>query len=175
MTTIPHARKNDHPATLYLQFEPKRDQKEGLNSAATTDPNPGFSPVTRWLCFAFDYADFASNPDLTGYKATVLMPRDTIALRAVVRVDTAFDNASSVNVGDDTDPNGWANALDLESTGAKFDPDAAYQPGGTTGGVYYADGDTVDIETATGTAPTAGQGLLFIEVISYHEDANAEW
>jgi len=175
MAEVPHARSEDHPSTEYFQFEPKREQKAGLNSGSEVDANPGFSPIGRWLAFAFDYDDFASNPDLSGYKATVQVPRDTIALRAYARIDEAFDNASSVNIGDDSDPNGWANAIDITGTGLKFDPDAAYMPNGTTGAKYYEDGDTIDIETGTGTAPTQGKGILFVEVISYHEDAEAEW
>jgi hypothetical protein len=117
-----------------------------------------------------------SNTDIgDSYKAEALVPRDTIALRAVVRIDEVFDNASSVNVGDGTDPNGWLAAQDFTAAGGKFDPDAAYQAGGATGGAYYEDGDTIEIETATGTAPTQGKGILFLEVISYHEDAEAEW
>lgn len=174
MSDIVRARNEDHPSTEYLQFEPKREMRAGLNSASTTDVNPGFSPISRWLAVAFDYDDFASNPDAAGYKASFIVPTDTIALRCVLRIDEAFDNASSVNVGDDTDPNGWASGIDIESTGLKGSYDAAYMPGAGNG-AYYEDGDTVDIETGTGTAPTQGKGICFLEVISYHEDAEAEW
>lgn len=176
MSDIVRARNEDHPSTQYLQFEPKREMREGLNSASATDVNPGFSPISRWMMVAFDYDDFASNPDVVdSYKASFIVPTDTIALRCVLRIDEAFDNASDVNVGDDSTADGWMDGMDLESTGGKFDPDGDYQPGGSTGGCYYEDGDTIDIETASGTAPTAGKGLLALEVISYHEDAEAEW
>jgi len=173
--TITHARNEDHPSTEYFQFEPKRDKRAGNNSASTVDENPGFSPISRWLTATLDNSDFASNPDATGYRAQFIVPRDTIALQCVVRVDEAFDNASSVNIGDGSDADGWAQSLNLTGTGLKIDPDAAYQPGGSGGGKYYEDGDTVDVETATGTVPSQGKALLFLKIISYHEDAEAEW
>jgi hypothetical protein len=175
MAEVPHARNEDHPATEYFQFELKREQKAGLNSGGETDANPGFSPISRWISAAFDYDDFASNPSLTGYEAKVQVPRDSMVLRVVARVDETFDNVSTPIIGDDADPNGWNEDAGLGSTGFKYDPDAAFGPDGGTGGKYYEDGDTIDVQTQNGTAPTQGKGILFIEVISYHEDAEAEW
>lgn len=175
MAQIPHVRSKDHPSTLYLQFEPKREMKEGLNSEGTVDLNPGFSPISRWLTAAFDYDDFTSNPDATGYEVKAQLPSGSIALRVLARVDEVFDNVTTPAIGDDDDPNGWNEAAALDSTGLKIDPNAAFMPGGATGGKYYEDGDTIDIQTNNATAPTQGMGVLFVEVISYHEAAEAEW
>jgi len=176
--TVRDVYKSNAPPTAYSEFEIQREQRHGLNSSATYDPNSGYSPVSRWLAKAFTFDDFVSHPTgETGHCAQLQVPRGTIMLRCVARVDTAFVGTGNndIDVGDNDDTDGWGDGLDFSSTGVKYDPNSVYNPAGTTGFAYYASGDTIDVLMKNATAPTAGQAIVFMEVISYHEDLNEEW
>jgi hypothetical protein len=173
--------KTDKPGTHLGTFERQREQKHGY-TGETPDYNSGMSPMTRWLAKAFSYADFESQPD-TGYVMCKFpIHPNTIILRAMVRVDTAFEGTGtdSVDIGtggtaDAAPGDGWGENLNLQSTGLKFDPDADYNPAGSSGPQLYTDGDTVDMLVSSYIVPTAGYGILFLEVITYNEALNAEW
>lgn len=171
---IVHARSKKHPSTTYVQFEPKREKKEGLGSAGLVDTNPGFSPIARWMVAAFTHEDFVSTN--TGHQVEFQLPTNTIALRAFLRIDEEFDNASAAIVGDADDTDGWVEASDITgTTGLFLTHDADYQPaGGANAGRFYPDGKRILLNTANATAPTEGKGLLFMEVVSYHEPLEAE-
>jgi hypothetical protein len=177
--SIVYARKSDAPNTHYETFKAvKHSSRDGLGSAAVTDADTGKSPLSRWITYAFNYADFTSNlSGATGYEVNCLLPAQTMAFRCWARVDTAFVGTGNndIDVGDDTDPDGWGDGLDFSSTGGKYDPDAAYNPNGTTGFTYNTDVDSVDVQFKNATAPTAGEAMLFIEVVSYHEALSNEW
>jgi len=182
--TIRDVFKSNAPPTAYSEFEIQREQRHGYNSGATYDPDSGYSPVSRWLAKAFDYSDFVSNPSgAEGYVMQAQVPRGTIMLQCLVRVDTLFAGGEpdNVDVGTGGTPganpgDAWGDGLDFTSTGVKYDPDADNNPGGTVGFAYYENGDTVDVYWWNGTdPPTAGQAILFMKLISYHEDLNAEW
>ena len=178
--TVRSVYKQNEPNTQYGEFAPHREQKVGLNSASAYDTNSGYSPMTRWMAYAFDYDDFVSNTEQGDYIIRCPVPRYTIVSRVMLRVDTLFDNCTAASIG--TGGNGtaaagysWMTATTLASTGLKYDPDAVNQPGGTTGAAIYVNGETIDLYTNDGTAPTAGEAIMFIEVISYHEVYSAEW
>lgn len=169
------------PNTAYSEFAIKREQKVGKNSGSTYNTDRGYSPVSRWFAYAFQYSDFVSNTVGAGYMCECPVPNNSIVLRVMIRVDTAFTGTGTdaVDVGtggtrDAAPGDGWGENLDLQSTGLKYDPDADYNPGGSSGAQFYSSGDTIDVYNTPGQ-PTAGKGIMFIEVISYHEALNAEW
>lgn len=171
---IAHARSSKHPSTQFFQFEPKREQKDGLNSASEVDVNPGFSPVSRWMAAAFEHDDFTSVADGNNSRVEFQVPENTIVLRAMLRIDKALDNASGATLGDADDNDGWITATSIESTGVKYTYNAAYQPAGTTGVRHYTSGGRIRLDTNEHPAPTEGAGLILVEVISYHEEYEAE-
>lgn len=176
--TVRDVYKSNAPDTAYSEFKIQREQRHGKNSGSAYDPDSGYSPVSRWLAKAFTYDDFVSHPTgSTGHVAQLQIPRGTIALRCVARVDTLFADtgADAIDIGDGNDLDGWGVELDFSSTGVKYDPDAVYNPDGSTGFAYYENGDTIEVHFKNATAPTAGQAIVFVEVISYHEDLNEEW
>jgi hypothetical protein len=180
MATVPYVRKTDAPDTYLETFKAvKHSSRDGLGSGAITDNDTGKSPISRWLSFAFQYSDFVSNDTgATGHKVKCQIPRGTMALLAVARVDTAFVGTGNndIDVGDGSTTDGWMNGMDFSSTGLKVDPDGAYQITKSDGtGAFYPDGDTVDVLFKNATAPTAGEAILFLQVISYHEDLSREW
>jgi len=97
-------------------------------------------------------------------------------MRVVARVDTAFVGTGNndIDIGDDVDADGWGDGLDFSSQGAKYDPDAVFNSAGSTGFKHYATLDSIDVHFKNATAPTAGEAILFVEVISYHEAYSEE-
>jgi len=181
--TVRDVFKSHAPDTAYSEFKIQREQRHGQNSEAAYDPDSGYSPVSRWLAKAFDYSDFVSNPSgAEGYVMQAQVPRGTIMLQCLVRVDTLFagGEVDDVDIGTGGTPgdnpgDAWGDGLDFSSTGVKYDPDADNN-GGSVGFGYYENGDTIDVYWWNGaTAPTAGQAILFMKVISYHDDLNEEW
>lgn len=180
---MPHyVRSQDAPDTELFCFAVKHDYPSTLDGDATDRPDTGFSPISRWLAWAVDYDDFVSNPDAVGYIARCQIPRGTIADKCYARVDTLFaaaGGAADIDIGDETDPNGWGDAFNWTAAALFFDTSAAYNTGDASAGVsgpqLYAAGDTIDIIWQNATAPTAGYVILFLRCISYHEIANAEW
>jgi hypothetical protein len=174
-------RKSKKDPTQYAAFEIKREQVEGLTGEGTKSAYTGRSPLTRWIARAFDYDDFVSNVDATGWVVKNPLPPNSLVLRAIMRVETAFEAsgpAADVDVGHGGTPganpgDGWGDGLDLTSTGAVCDPDSDFNPAGANGPRFY-DEDTVDVYWQNATAPTAGEAILFLEVISYHEDLGEE-
>ena len=144
---------NRNPSTSLFQFEAGRDPKLGL------------SPVSRWLTCSYTYED------LTASAINVQIPPKSIVLRVWHRVEIAFTGVTAMIVGDGDATNGWlATGLIVPGTpGAVTDPTSAYH---LLFGKWYEDGDTIDI-AQTGIA-TAGAGILFVELISYHEAYDAE-
>lgn len=181
--TVRDVYKSSAPPTAYSEFEIQREQRHGQNSGSTHDPDSGYSPVSRWISKAFTYEDFTSNSSgATGHMVQMQIPRGTVMLRCVARVDTLFADtgADDIDIGTGGSPgsgpgDAWGDGLDFSSTGVKYDPDADNNPGGSTGFAYYENGDTIDVYWQNATAPTAGQAIVFMEVISYHEDLNKEW
>lgn len=177
--SVVYARKSRAPDTQYFGFKPvKHSSRDGLNSASTVDADTGYSPISRWLAYAFDYADFTSNDQgATGHEVDCLLPVQSIVMRVVARVDTAFVGTGNndIDIGDDVDADGWGDGLDFSTTGAKYDPDAAFNSAGATGFKHYATLDSIDVHFKNATAPTAGAAILFVEVISYHEAYEEEF
>ncbi|MHC4542926.1 MAG: hypothetical protein ACYSYL_00165 [Planctomycetota bacterium] len=177
MATLPNVRASRYPDTHYFTFKPvKHSNRDGTPGDNPTDADTGMSPLSRWLTFTFTYADFESNPEATGHRVQAMTPPNTIALRSLCRVDTAFVGTGNndIDVGDGNDTAGWGDGLDFSSTGGKYDPNSTYNPAGSTGFAFYEDPDTIDILFKNATAPTAGAAKVFLEVISYHEDLNEE-
>lgn len=178
-----YARKRDNPDTQYFQFKPVREAKGGLNSASAVDADTGESPISRWLAFEFDHEDFISNPDQVGNIVRCQLPINSIVMECVVRVDEIFAGTGhdDIDIGDGNDTDGWADGLDFSATGVYRDADAAYNDptsdptDGSAGYQFYDSGDTVDVLFKNATAPTAGEAILFLKIISYHEELSAEW
>ena len=178
MALVPYARSNDDPNTQYMTFRVIHSDRGGSDdAAATVDRDTGKSPITRWYAWYFDYDDAV----LVGsdYIIKCQVPPNTIAMKAMVRIDTVFDGIGSddVDIGD-TNVDGWMDGESFQSAGLIFDHDAAYNTGTANAGVagpqLYSDGDTIDIDIGT-AASTQGRGVLFLESISYNEELNAEW
>lgn len=183
--TAPFARKSAAPDTTYVTFKQVFGQRE-YTVDGVDDADTGKSPISRWLAYAIDYSDFVSSATGTPVEATCLIPRGTLIIDCYVRVDTAFAGGTStaVDVGDSNDADGWAVNLDLTTATTttsiwERDPDAAYTnkasdvAQGTSGAQFYRDGGVVRVTMAS--FPTAGEMILFLETISYHEDQSKEW
>jgi len=176
--TIRDVYQSDNKNTTYGEFSYIREQKHGRNSGALYDPDSGYSPMTRWLAKAFDYSDFVSSPQgRTGHVAQLPIPRGSIVLRCVTRVDTAFVGTGNtdIDIGDPDDQDGWADGISFATTGVKIDGDADYNWHADGTGVFYDTGGTVQVLFQNATAPTAGEAIVFLEIISYHEDLSKEW
>ena len=132
---------------------------------ATRDPAESMSPVSRWIAQAYDYGDLVASV------FSMHVPPGSRVLRVYHEVQVAFTGVTAMIVGDGDGTNSWiATANITPGTVGDFvnDPDAAY----AVVGKLYQDGDTIDI-IQTGVA-TAGEGILWVEVISYAEAVEAE-
>lgn len=185
--TAPFARKVRATDTHYMQFKKVHSKRATLDGDAVTDVDTGASPVTRWLAFAFDYADRVSNSEGTSWVVNCLVPRGSIITDCMVRIDRVFDGttANSVEIGDSNQASGWAANLDFTADPGTTplwyrDADAVYTDktndisAGATGAQYYEEGGVVVILLCT-TVPTTGRGILFLATISYNEPQNSEW
>jgi hypothetical protein len=177
MAIQPYVRSQKAPDTFYQSFKAVRSQRDAPGDLTVRDEDTGRSPVSRWLSWAFDYADFVSNTTgYTGHWVLCQVPRGTMALRAVARVDVAFVGTGNndIDIGDGNDLDGWLDGADFSSTGLKTVTKGAYNWITAGTGVFYADGDQIEVGFKNATAPTAGEAILFVECISYHEDLSAE-
>jgi hypothetical protein len=185
--TAPFARSKSAPDTYYATFKQVRAQRATADGDAVSDVDTGRSPISRWLTYAFQYSDKVSNAAGSAWVVKCLVPRGSIVLDALVRLDEAFNGtgADSVEIGDSDQASGYAAAIDLTTSVANGpvifrDANAVYvnkasdASAGSTGPQYYEDGGVVEIELAT-TLPTQGKALLFLHTISYNEDQAAEW
>ena len=177
MATVPYVRSSDAPDTAYMTFKVVHSSRDGHDANSTVDNDTGESPIARWLAWAFDYSDAVSS----GTIIRCGVPAGTIAEMCLARIDTAFvgTGCDTVDIGDDNDWDGWGVNIDFTATGVKFNHDAPYNTGtavaGSAGPQYYSAVDTIDIRVATADDMSAGQGVLFLKVISYNEAASAEW
>lgn len=181
-----YVRSKEAPDTVLFTFRVVHDYRGIIEGDITDSPLTGKSPISRWLAWAVDYDDFVSHPDQVGYVARCQIPRGTIAIQCVTRVDTAFLAATpgaDIDIGDGNDPNGWADSLDWSTSAGVImaDANAAYNDptsdpaAGSAGIQYYSTGDTLDVNWNNATAPTAGRAIVFLKCISYHEELNTEW
>jgi hypothetical protein len=134
--------------TGYFAFEPTRN------------PEDGMSPISRWWAKAFGYGDQSASVVAIG------IPPNSRVLRVALEIGAGFTGTTAVTVGDGTTADGWiASGTITPTTAGDFglDYDSTY---GVKGKLYQT-GDTIDI-TFTGVA-TAGEGILFVEMISYGE------
>jgi len=146
--TISNVQAQTSPGTSYYQFETLRDPKEGM------------SPIARWIGKSFDYEDQSAS-----VVSVDVAPR-TRVLRVALEITTAFTGTTAVVVGDGTTADGWiATGTITPATINDFglDYDSTYG----VKGKKYTSGDTIDV-SFTGIA-TAGEGILWMEVISYEE------
>jgi hypothetical protein len=140
-----------------MQFAKVRSSRSALDGDATTDVDTGASPVTRWLTYAFDYADRVSNAGGTAWVINCLVPRGSLVFDAMVRLDQPGTTPI------------WIRDADAVYVNKTSDISA-----GATGPQYYVDGGVVVIVLAT-TLPTQGRAVLFLATISYNEPQNSEW
>lgn len=182
------ARSRHAPDTTYLQFRPVRSSKDSIYVGdVSNDADLGASPVSRWLAYAFDHADLVSNAAGTAWVAQFQIPHGSFVIDHYLRLDEEFDGtgANAVDIGDSNDTDGWAVNLDLTAAPGTTptwhrDADAAYVnkasnvSAGVSGGQYYQYGGVIEAIIAT-TVPTKGKAIAFFEIISYHEDQDAEW
>jgi hypothetical protein len=88
-----------------------------------------------------------------------------------LEISVAWTGTTAVVVGDGTTANGWIETGVITPTTAGdfgLDYDSTYGVKGR----FYEDGDTIDV-SFTGIA-TAGEAILWIEMISYAEALGAE-
>jgi len=184
-----HARGRREPNTAYMTFKQIHSQRSAtLDGDPSTDVDLGRSPVTRWLAYAFDFDDGGSNTD-GRYTYSFLVPRGTIVMDAIVRLDTEWDGSGSdINIGDSNQASGYHDAVDLTSAvtttpilkrdanAVYIDIDAADIVAGTTGyQIYYNGGTVLAVAVGDPTTMTQGQAILFLKTLSYHEPLNSEW
>lgn len=185
--SAPFARKTRGADTHYFQFAKVRSARSTDDGDAVTDVNTGASPVTRWLTYVISYDDVVSNSAGTDWVVNCLIPRNTLIMDAMVRLDQVFDGngANSVEVGDANQESGWAAAIDLTTSvtsGPVYfrDANAVYTDKtsdisqGSTGAQYYKEGGQVIVTLAT-TVPTQGRAVLLLATPSYNEPQNSEW
>ena len=180
-----YVRSHDAPDTVLMTFRVVHDARAQIDGDQSDSPLTGASPISRWLAWAVDYDDFVSNPNAVGYIARCQIPRGTIALECLARVDTGFTDAgvaADIDIGDENDTDGWGDSDDWSSANTiHADKSAAYNnpasdpAAGTAGYQYYRTGDTLDILWKNATAPTAGYAVVFLKTISYNEASGAEW
>ncbi|MCP4537693.1 MAG: hypothetical protein GY832_11140 [Chloroflexi bacterium] len=153
------------PGTYLGTFQAQRQQKLG-EVEGEYDQHIGRSPMSRWVAFAFDYTSF-EDEDGVYQMVKHQLPARTIARDAFVRVDEGFVGAATASIGDDNDADGWFAAQSLAAPGA-FKAGGAY----ATAGFAYEGGE---ISVDVGSLPTAGQAIVFVEIITYHEALGAEF
>lgn len=174
------------PDTVLMQFKVVRDQRAVIDGDVGDAQDTGRSPISRWIAWALDYDDFISYPGTTTCIARLQIPRGTIGMKVLTRVETAWTNATiaaDIDLGDALQPTGWGDSDDWSTAGVVIsDCDAVYNDyenadpaKGATSYQYYVSGDTLDVIWNSVTAPTAGRSIVFLKCISYHEDLNAEW
>jgi hypothetical protein len=134
--------------TGYFAFEPTRN------------PEDGMSPISRWWSKAFGYGDQSASVVSVG------IPPNSRVLRVALEIGAGFTGTTAVIVGDGDASNGWiATGVITPATAGDFGLD--YDASLAVKGKLYQTGDTIDI-TFTGIA-TAGEGILYVEMISYGE------
>lgn len=139
-----HAR----PDTAYFAFGSPRD------------PEDAMSPVSRWFNEAFDYEDQSASV------VAIHIPPGSRVLRVALEIGAGFTGTTAVTVGDGDTADGWiASGVITPATAGQFGLD--YDSTFGVVGKLYQDGDTIDI-TFTGVA-SAGEGILWVEMISYNE------
>ena len=186
---VRHVRGKRAPDTAYTTFKTVHSQRSATRDGdPNTDVDLGSSPITRWLSYAFTFEDGASNTD-GRYTYSFLVPRGSIIMDAMVRLDEEWDGTGSdVNIGDSSQASGYADALDLTSaitttpilkrdaSAVYVDKDAADIVAGTTSFQIYINGGTV-LAVAQGSPinMTQGKAILFLKTLSYHEPLDSEW
>ena len=134
--------------TSYYAFEPTRN------------PENGMSPITRWWSRAFAFGDQSASV------VSVAIPPGARVLSVVLEISVAWTGTTAVTVGDGTAADGWiATAIITPTTAGDFGRDLTSTYGAK--GKLYQDGDTIDVSFA-GIA-SAGEAILFVEMISYAE------
>lgn len=150
---VKHLESAHSQSTAYFQFEPYRD------------PEHGMDPISRWFSRTFAFGDQVASV------ISVHVPAGSRVLSVCLEASTAWTNVTAVVVGDGTQADGWIRTGQIDmATASTFGKDevATY----ALIGKKYETGDTIDI-SFTGVA-TAGTGKLFVEMISYNEEHDAE-
>ena len=111
------------------------DATVGGTELAAKDAGEGFTLNATF--------DFAKTNQLSGDVIQVIaLPADVRVLAVDVKVDTAEGGTLTFEVGDGTDPNGWAAAVDGNVAAASQGTGAL---AASNGGKLYLAADTIDI------------------------------
>lgn len=86
------------------------------------------------------------------------IPKGSFIIGAGIVVGTALNGAATVSMGPSADPDGFASAVSIASTGLKPADDLA-----TSNDLYAA--DEITIQATVGGNPTAGKAMVFVEYI----------
>lgn len=171
MGNASYVRAQSAANTKYETFAIAHSQRAGGGSDGVIDADTGKSPGMRVLAYAFSWEDV----DATTHEVHCRIPSGTLVKDAWLRIDVAFAGGGSATAltGDATDPNGYMTASDLTAAAGTYirTGAAAYLASQARA---YPDGGTVIVDFGAGE-PTAGQGILFLSVPSYHEPLGAEW
>lgn len=188
-----YVRRKKAPDTAYMTFKRVHSSRSVIMDAdLSTDADVGYSPVTRWLTFAIDYEDIASNSAGDAHVINLAIPRGALIKDCFVRIDTAWtsESADDVDIGDSNTTAGYADGLDWstsvgttpvwqrDASGADYIDTTTDITAGSAGAQYYKNGGTVVVtfKTAfTSSVPTAGRSIIFLETISYNEPQGSEW
>ena len=119
------------------------------------------------------YSDFVASTDAV---KLIPVPANSFVCSLYFIVTTAFDGTSVLIVGDDEDPNGYLVAGEIPETDTTVAADAvAANAAGlyvvksddsTSGRRFYTSADTIDVELSWSSAPTAGEGVLIVELVT---------
>lgn len=184
-------RKERNPWTSYVTVKRMHSQRATADGDAVTDVTIGQGPFTYYIAKAFDYDDIVSNAAGSAFVVNIPVPRGSLIIDCMLRVDQAFTSESldDLNIGDSNQASGWADALDLSTTVTTNplwhrDSNAVYADktgdiaAGATGAQYYTEGGVVICTVATAfttSPPTAGRAIIFLETLSYNEPLSSEW
>ena len=186
-------RRKKAPDTEYMTFKTVHSARSAvMDGDLSTDADIGESPVARWIAYAIDYADIASNSAGSAQVINLPIPRGTMLKDCYVRIDTAWtsEGADDVDIGDSNTVNGYADGLDWSSSvgttpvwqrdasGADYIDTTTDITAGSAGAQYYPNGGVVIVTFNTAfvaSLPTAGRSIIFLETISYNEPQGSEW
>ena len=121
------------------------------------------------LSAAVKYSDFVASTDAV---KLIPVPANSFVHSLCFLVTTAFDGTSVLLVGDDEDPNGYLVDTEIAETDITLVADmnalngAGAYAQAAAARPFYASADTIDVELSWASAPTAGEGVLIVELVT---------
>ena len=110
-----------------------------------------------------------TNADTNTTVSVIDVPAKTLVLAVWIVILTDFDGGTpSIDIGDDTNPDGWIDTTDItEITAGTYKGTETNTGAYADTGKYYAAKDEIDAVVATGL--TAGKAYVFAEMVSVED------